>query len=202
MHFLTPSRVSEFRAVAFAHKIPFAIFVMLSAVVELAAALTSAVAFSSIEGGSTLILGDRDRSAATSEASIANPLWGIPLKDLTATRNRPIFSSSRRAVTPAVDAAPYMPPQATKPSAPEQLPLLLVGTVAGHKASIGIFLDRSANIFLRLKAGEQHKGWMLREVRSHEIVLKNGDRTTTLSLPAPPEPVTPDNEDDSKRSAR
>jgi hypothetical protein len=191
-----------FTAVTFAHKIPFAIFVMLSAAVGLAVALTSASALSSIEGGSAPILGDRDRSAATSEASIANPLWGIPLKDLTATRNRPIFSSSRRAVAPAVDAAPFVPPQATKPSESERLPLLLVGTVAGHKASIGIFLDRSANIFLRLKAGEEHKGWMLREVRSHEIVLKNGDRTTTLSLPAPLEPVTPDSEDDSKRPAQ
>jgi len=53
--------------------------------------------------------------------------------------------------------------------------------------------------------GEAHKGWILREVRSREIVLEKGDRTATLALPARP-PVAPvrydEDEKDLKRSRR
>ncbi len=61
----------------------------------------------------------------------ANPLWGIPLTALSGTRDRPIFSSSRRPPAPAV--APAAVPKvvaAAKPREPERPPLSLVGTIA------------------------------------------------------------------------
>jgi general secretion pathway protein N len=142
---------------------------------------------------SLLIFGD-NRVAAPDQAPAGNPLWGIPLKELSATRERPLFSSSRRAPAPVVAATPYSsPPQPRKPAEPERPQLSLVGTVAGDGDGFGIFLDRSANMVLRLKTGEAHKGWVLREVRSRETVLEKDDKTATLALPAPPraQPVTP-----------
>src|ERR1700756_873862 len=38
-----------------------------------------------------------------------NPLWGIPLRVLTATRERPLFSPSRRPPAPPAVAAPVVP---------------------------------------------------------------------------------------------
>jgi general secretion pathway protein N len=118
-------------------------------------------------------------------ATCAGVSFAIPLSELSATRERPIFSPLRRPPSPAVAAAPYVPPQSAKPVEPERPQLFLIGTIAGDKGGLGIFLDYSTDTILRLKAGEGYKGWILREVRSREIVLEKGDNTATLPLPAP-----------------
>ncbi len=128
-----------------------------------------------------------NRVAVANQAPAGNPLWAIPLKELSATRDRPIFSPSRRPPTPAVAASSYTPPpQPAKPAEPDRPQLSLVGTIAGDREGFGIFLDRSANTVLRLKTGEEHKGWVLRKVRSRETVLEKGDKTATLALPVLP----------------
>jgi hypothetical protein len=119
-------------------------------------------------------------------APSGNPLWAVPLKQLSATRERPIFSPSRRPPQPAVAAAPYVPPPA--PPKPIELPrpqLSLVGTISGEAAGFGIFMEQVGDKVLRLKTGENHKGWTLLEVRARQIVLQKDNETITLSLPAP-----------------
>src|SRR5215472_1432828 len=46
------------------------------------------------------------KPAEPEHVKTANPLWAIPLATLTTTRDRPIFSPSRRPPPPAVAAAP------------------------------------------------------------------------------------------------
>ena len=98
-----------------------------------------------------------------------NPLWGIPLKLLSATRDRPIFSASRRP--PPIDAAPAAvavapPVQAPKP--PERPQLSLVGTIVNGDDGFAIFLDQNTRAPLRLRMGAdyqqtqrliRHEGW-------------------------------------------
>ena len=121
-----------------------------------------------------------------SQTSGRNPLAAVPLDELTATRERPIFSPSRRAPSLALDlASPFAPPQPAKPPEPERPELSLVGTISGYTGGFGIFLDRSTNIMLRLKEGEAHKGWTLSAVRGRETVLEKAGKTTTLALPVP-----------------
>jgi general secretion pathway protein N len=156
-----------------------------------------------IESGLGPIRIDEDRQPSSAPVQSGNPLWAIPLKDLSATRDRPIFSPSRRPPVPAVAAASYVPPP--KPPEFDRPQLQLVGTIAGENESFGIFLDRVANTVLRLKMGEGHKGWILREVRGREIVLEKDDKSATLSLPARPTvaPARYDSgEGDSRRSLR
>jgi general secretion pathway protein N len=113
-----------------------------------------------------------------------NPLWAIPLKDLTATRERPIFSPSRRPPTPAVIAAPAAPVAAPpKPVEPSRPQLTLVGTIIGTQRGFGIFQDQGANKALRLQTGEVHEGWVLREVRARATVFQKNDVKVTLELP-------------------
>src|SRR5579871_6921448 len=61
----------------------------------------------------------------------ANPLWAIPLKQLSVTRDRPIFSPSRRPPPPATPT--YVAPVAVrtppKPKEPEKPSITLVGTI-------------------------------------------------------------------------
>ena len=118
-------------------------------------------------------------------APSGNPLWGIPLRELSATRERPLFSPSRRPPPPAVVAAPYVVAAAvSKPVEPERPQLTLVGTIAGATDGFGIFLDKTSNKVMRLKLREAHQGWTLSRVRGREAVLEKQDRTVVLALPA------------------
>src|SRR3974390_431743 len=82
-----------------------------------------------------------------------NPLWEIPLSKLSTTRERPIFSPSRRP-PPVVAAAPPAVPAPSAPKVPrvERPQLSLVGTVSGDDESFGIFVDPTTKAALRLKA--------------------------------------------------
>jgi hypothetical protein len=115
-----------------------------------------------------------------------NPLWAIPLNTLTATRGRPIFSTSRRPPPPAIVAAPYVPPPpAATPTEPDRPQLMLIGTVTGDTEAFGIFLDQTVNKIVRLKLGDLHGGWILRQVRGREVMLQKRDEIIFLALPPP-----------------
>lgn len=132
-------------------------------------------------GGPSAAVGERAQSS--------NPLWTIPLRQLTATRERPLFTPSRRPAPPVVANAyqlasvPAAPPP--KPAEPEKPQLALVGTVAGDGDGFGVFIDQAAKSVLRLKTGEHHKGWVLRAVHRRDVVFEKGTETAVLELPAP-----------------
>jgi general secretion pathway protein N len=116
----------------------------------------------------------------------ANPLWAIPLTTLSNTRERPIFSPSRRpppAQNPIAVAAPPAPPP--PPPRVERPPLTLVGTVAGDSESFGIFVDKASSTALRLKVGEDYQGWRLSVVQGRDVSLERDQQTVVLSLPEP-----------------
>jgi general secretion pathway protein N len=125
--------------------------------------------------------------SAAERAPSANPLWTIPLTSLTATGERPVFSPSRRPPVVVVAKASPPPPPPSKPPEPEKLLLSLVGTILGENGErIGLFVnpvervDRNA---LRLKVGEDIKGWVLREVLPRQVVLEKGQQSAVLELP-------------------
>jgi hypothetical protein len=127
------------------------------------------------------------KPAEPEHARSANPLWAIPLATLTTTRDRPIFSPSRRPPPPAVAPAPVAvaPPPRPKPVKVERPQLALVGTIAGTEQSFGIFVDQTTKAALRLKIGEEYQGWRLRDVAPREVTLVHDEETAVLSLPPP-----------------
>jgi|SRR5215510_1084315 len=131
-------------------------------------------------------LGDPISAKLIDDNPRGNPLWSIPVKTLAATRDRPIFSPSRRPPPAPVIAAPQvLPAPVSKPTEPERPPLTLVGTVAGEQEAFGIFLDQTANKIVRLRLGDDHLGWILRQVRGREVMLQKDGETTFLALPPP-----------------
>ena len=114
----------------------------------------------------------------------ANPLWEIPLASLSNTRERPIFSPSRRPPPPAVAATPPArePPPRPRVERPE---LALVGTIGGDDESFGIFVDQNTKAALRLRIGEDYQGWKLRSVQGRQVILERDKQTAILSLPQP-----------------
>jgi hypothetical protein len=128
------------------------------------------------------------RSAAREHPPTGNPLWAVPLKSLSVTRERPIFSPSRRPPPPPVVAAAHAAPvkaPASKPTEPDQPLLSLVGTVVGESEGIGIFLDQATKGVIRLRTGQDHDGWILRSVQGREATFGKDQRTAILALPPP-----------------
>ena len=126
-------------------------------------------------------------AAPTPERTLsANPLWAIPLTQLSVTRERPIFSPSRRAPPAAVAAEPAVvkapPPRKREPEPPQ---LALVGTIASDEEGFGIFLDQSTKTALRLKVGEDYQGWKLRAIQGREVTMEKDQQTAVLALPQP-----------------
>jgi general secretion pathway protein N len=107
-----------------------------------------------------------------------NPLWAIPLSSLSATRERPLFSPSRRAPATAQSSAKSASP-------PTRPPLALVGAIAGETDGIAIFLDQTTKGTIRLKTGESHLGWTLRLVKGREAILQKELKTAIFTIPNP-----------------
>jgi general secretion pathway protein N len=116
-----------------------------------------------------------------------NPLWAIPLRSLTATRERPLFTPSRRPPAPAVAGPPPAePPPAPPPTGPDRPQLILVGAISGETEGIAVFLDANTRDIVRLRTGESHpSGWTLRSVKGREVALVKDQETVILALPAP-----------------
>jgi general secretion pathway protein M len=126
-------------------------------------------------------------AAAAGRLSSANPLWAVSLKQLSETRDRPIFLPSRRSprvaiVTEPVAAAALPPPRSKVPERPQ---LSLAGTIASDDESFAIFLDLSTKAAVRLRIGEDYQGWKLRLIRGRDATLEKNQQTAVLSMPQP-----------------
>jgi len=129
----------------------------------------------------------RDLTASNSEPAsdrTGNPLWAIPIDSLTATRDRPIFSASRRlALPPAVVVAAAPPPPAPVAAPlPDRPPLVLLGTIIGDALRVGIFHEEATTKTVRLSVGESREGWVLRSVSAKDANFEAADRVATLVL--------------------
>jgi len=136
-----------------------------------------------------------------------NPLWTIPLSQLAITRDRPIFSPSRRPPPPVAAAPIYVAPAAPRvaKAEPERPPLILVGTIAGENDAIAVFVLQGTGTTVRLHTNDSHEGWVLRSVQGREATLQKGGASAVMALAPPggsPEPVTAQLSADPPRKAR
>jgi len=120
-----------------------------------------------------------DIAKAADPAAGDNALWSTPLSSLAATRERPIFSPTRRAPPAPVKLVSAQAPLAAQP------PLALVGAIAGDHEGIAIFLDGTTKTIIRMKTGESRAGWMLQAVKAREAILQKDEKTIVLVLHLP-----------------
>jgi general secretion pathway protein N len=145
-----------------------------------------------VEVGKLRPLEEQKREAGKLPAS-GNPLWSVPLSVLTATQERPIFSASRRP-PPRIVAGPRVEPENVVPvtqAEPERPALALIGAVVGESDAIAVFLDRTNQKVVRLRAGETHLGWVLSSVLRREVTLKKADQVEVLALQPAEPPLSP-----------
>jgi hypothetical protein len=127
---------------------------------------------------------------AVEPPSAGNPLSTLPLKQLSITRERPIFSPTRRPPPPAAPpVAPVVVRQPVKkPPEPERPAVSLLGTIIGTEGRIGVFLESATQNVVRLHIGENHQGWVLHLIKAREVTLvKDGEQAAVLELRPPGE---------------
>jgi general secretion pathway protein N len=125
-------------------------------------------------------------SPPAERALSANPLWAMPIKQFSVTRERPIFLPSRRPPAPppsTVTVAKVIVPP--KPKEPEQPQLSLVGTIVSDEDKFGIFVDQATKAVLRLRVGEDFQGWKLQSVKGREAAFQKNQQSFVVSLPQP-----------------
>jgi hypothetical protein len=127
------------------------------------------------------------KASSADQTLRGNPMWGIPLELLRATRQRPLFSPSRRPPA-AVSNAPVQAVKAVTAAATPEPTLSLVGTVVGGSEGYAVFINTTTHDVVRLKTGEGENGWFLRSVRKREAVLEKNDRVEVIALPPPDVP--------------
>jgi len=118
-----------------------------------------------------------------------NPLWGVPIDKLNATRERPLFTASRRPPAPPAPAEPpaEIPPPPAKPERPL---LTLVGTVTGESQNVVVVQDQTTKSLVRLRVGEAVSGWCLRSIDARRVTVEKHSQIVTVALPAPGSPPT------------
>jgi general secretion pathway protein N len=115
-----------------------------------------------------------------------NPLWSVPLRALSATRDRPLFSISRRPpVVPVPVVAPPPEKEAVASPPPERPLLMLVGTIVGPKATLAMLQSPNTDTVLRLRVGQENDGWQVRGISLRSIIVEKGARSVELGLPKP-----------------
>jgi general secretion pathway protein N len=115
----------------------------------------------------------------------ANPLWAMPLAQFSVTRERPLFTPSRRPPAPPAAAVTVAKVVVPKPKEPEQPQLSLVGTIASDEDKFGIFVDQATKNVLRLRIGEDFQGWKLQSVQGRETTFQKNQLTFVVALPQP-----------------
>jgi hypothetical protein len=168
------------------------VFAILATVAGLAAGPAGVV--SPVEAQSDLApTGPVGSPSAAAWTLAANPLLAAGLRDMSATRERPLFSPSRRPPPePSASAEPAPTPAApAKPVEPERPQLSLIGTVTGDNDAFGVFLDQATNQAIKLRRGQDHDGWILSDVRRRDVVLRKDNDTAVLALPVRAEITTP-----------
>ncbi len=110
-------------------------------------------------------------------ATPVSPLAAQPLDRFSVTRERPLFSPSRRP--PAPPAAVATPPPPPPPPAPD---VVLLGVVVdGEDANALIRTGRAAKI-LRVRIGDKIGGWKVGQIEARKLVLLLDGRTATFTI--------------------
>jgi hypothetical protein len=137
-----------------------------------------------------LALAMSSAGARAEDIGAGNPVAAVPLNSLSATRDRPLFSPSRRPPPPAAAVAEPTPAAADAPAVaqgPEGPPFTLMGTLLGPDARIGIFMNERTRQSARIREGATDSGWTLVSIDSRTAVMRSdGQQPVTLALPDKP----------------
>jgi hypothetical protein len=129
------------------------------------------------------------------------PFQTVPLASLSGTRERPLFSVTRRPPPPPpppMAAAPPKPVAAApvRPVVAEAPPLSLVGTITGGETPVAVLFNQATRTVTQVREGDEELGWRITAVSAGSAVAEKDGNAVTLNLPRPSDsaPSAPDAE--------
>src|SRR5215475_6218986 len=129
-------------------------------------------------GGLTALI----RPAASGEVTISNPVERQPLQELTATRERPLFSSTRRPPPKVVAPVARQEPPPPPPPPPSVVVLGIMSENGEARAAIRSADKRPADKVSRVRMGDDVGGWKVERIEPRRLVLTQGDRSVDFVL--------------------
>jgi hypothetical protein len=117
--------------------------------------------------------------AADAGAALPSPLAAQPIDRLSATRERPLFSPTRRppAPPPPVVQAPEPPPP---PPPPPDVALFGI-VMDGDEAQAVVRAGPAAKI-MRVRVGDDIGGWKVAQIDGRRLILSLDDRIATFLM--------------------
>jgi hypothetical protein len=131
----------------------------------------------------------RPQETVKPELAIANPVAALALTSLSATRDRPLFSSSRRP--PPAPFVRLIEPPPVPPVAPASPPsIALIGVIMEANGSFAVVRagtqagtnQAAANKSIRVRIGDQIDGWMVTQIADLQLVLSRDGRVANFSM--------------------
>jgi len=123
----------------------------------------------------------REGAGAADVSNLANPLAARALDGLTATRERPLFSPSRRLPPPP--PAPMLASVQSievKPIDPPSIVLLGIVTEGGQARAV--LRTQSSNKVVRARLGDEVGSWTVTQIEPRRLTLSHDDRAVSYAL--------------------
>jgi general secretion pathway protein N len=117
-------------------------------------------------------------------ALIGNPIAEVPMDRLSATRDRPLFSPSRRpAVPPQTRPPPSMSREPAPPPSPVQAPsVALFGIVVSEEGPRAFIAMGPTDSVFGVRPGDDLNGWRVTAITKRSLVLSRADLSATFML--------------------
>jgi hypothetical protein len=143
----------------------------------------------SVDATSTALVRAMPDAAMDTEISAVsgNPIDEVRLDRLSETRNRPVFSPSRRPLAPpalpAIAARIERAPQAL--SLPSPPGVALFGIVVGEQGARAFIAMGAANQIIGVRPGDDISGWTVSAITQRNLVLSRAEQSATFTLFSP-----------------
>jgi general secretion pathway protein N len=118
-------------------------------------------------------------SASEARAASENPLAAQPFELLSDTRERPLFSPTRRPPPPPP------PPivRRVEPPAPVPPPnVVLLGVVTDENGPRAVVRSGGPDKVIRARLGEEIEGWQVTQIEARRLVLSHDARSVSFAL--------------------
>jgi len=112
-------------------------------------------------------------------AAAVSPLAARPLDRFSATRNRPLFSPTRRPPAPPPAAATTA---AAPPPPPPPPNVVLLGVVVDGEDAHAVVRTNTDTKIRRLRVGDEIGGWKVGQIEARKLVLLLKGRTATFDM--------------------
>jgi len=109
--------------------------------------------------------------------AVDNPVAVQPLAQLSATLERPLFSTTRRPAPKPAAPVVSAPPPAPPPSPPS---VVVLGIVT--EDGVGHAAIRSGDKVMRVRMGDDVGGWKVEKIEPRRLVLTLGERSVDFAL--------------------